>query len=443
MTEAKKSVGFVLVVLGSICLIAILVLCFYFDIFPRFVSKRDTAETNTRENSYSDVKEVSEEVHSDDDDIRQEMEVIDAIAYYDVWSECEVNDLPEVYDKKTAARVLNTGQCRAAFEHYVRSKALTFSSSEFLQFVELNEPLTFARIFSDPVGDRERILDMLSKPECREVASEEPRWDLKDACHADALTNFVYFSNLCGEEANPILALKWSSAVGNTDTPSFRIESGSEWKSWLARDWVIEQCRKFDVEQIVLDEERDLEVYTDLQSLRAQIRAWEDDEFLNRLNTSSQNGGKWQIAAETLMALAARLGNTWATIHYSVSLDDKGWRSFRSEKLPWLESGWSFLHPNQPNPYIETKSDQIIIEASFESKFSQVANKFHRSLTFVLDLEDVGLEVRWYELVREICEGQINCENTIEFLKVQNWYDFRRLRVLDQFETYAGLIERD
>lgn len=247
MREPKIRRGVLVVATGSIFLIAIVFLCYYLNIVPRFGSNHDTTEAGSQEHSYSDMSDLSEELHSNDDVIRQESAVIDEIAYDDVWSVCEVDDLPELYDKESAEEVLNTGQCRAAFEHYIRSKTLMYYSSKFLQFVELNELLTFARIFADPVGDRERVQDMLSKPECREVAGGVPRWDLKDACDADALTNFVYFSNLCREEATPILAPEWSSAIENTDTPSFRIEPGSDWKSWLARDWVVEQCSEFDV----------------------------------------------------------------------------------------------------------------------------------------------------------------------------------------------------
>jgi len=432
----------VVVATGSICLIAILFLCYYFDIVPRFGSKLETTDTDIQENSYGNPIDLPEKIRSDEDGIGQETDVVDAIAYDDVWSVCEVDDLPELYDEETATKVLNTGQCRQVFEHYIRFKELTFYSSGFLQFVELNEPLTFARIFADPVGDKERVLDTLSKSECRAVAGGEPRWDLKNACDADALTNFVYFSNLCREEAMPILALEWSSTILNRDTSSFRIESGSEWKSWLARDWVVEQCSKFDVDQIVLDEKRDIQVYSDLASLRALILASEDDEALKKLNASSQNSEQWQTAAETLMALAARLGNTWATIHYSVALDDNSWRSFLSEKLPWLHSGWNSIHPIHLNPYDE-KSDWITFEYKFESKFTQDANKLKLSLTFVLDLEDAGLEVRWRELVQEICKGLDDCVNTVKYLKERNQFDFRRLRVLDQIELHAGLIERD
>ena len=432
----------VMVATGSICLIAILILCYYFDIVPRFGSNHETSLTKARESPDIDVIDLSGEVHSDDDGFGQESDVVDAIAYDDVWSVCEVDDLPELYDEETAAKVLNTGQCRQVFEHYIRFKELTFYSSGFLQFIELNEPLTFARIFADPVGDRERVLDTLSKPLCRAVAGGEPRWDLKNACDADALTNFVYFSNLCREEDTPILALEWSSTILNRDTSSFRIESGSEWKSWLARDWVVEQCSKFDIDQIVLDDERDISVYSDIASLRALILAAEDDEALKKLNASSQNSGQWQIAAETLMALAARLGNTWATIHYSVVLDDNSWRSFLSEKLPWLHSGWNSIHPIHLNPYDE-KSDWITFEHTFESKFTQDANKLKRSLTFILDLEDAGLEVRWRELVQEICKEVDDCVNTVKYLKERNQFDFRRLRALDQIELHSGLNERD
>lgn len=142
------------------------------------------------------------------------------------------------------------------------------------------------------------------------------------------------------------------------------------------------------------------------------------------------------------MALAALMGDNWATIHYSVTLDDNRWRTFLSEQSPWLQSGWNFIHPIHLNPYSE-KSDWIAFEHSSDSKFTKDLNKLKRSLVFVLDLEDAGFGVRWYELVQEICEGQINCVNTIKFSKESNQFDFRRLKVLDQFETFADLIERD
>ena len=71
-----------------------------------------------------------------------------------------------------------------------------------LALIVLDEPLSFERIFADPMGDLFLVQDALSRPECL-LSPTQTNWDLKDSCHADALTNFALINRFCYRPYDP------------------------------------------------------------------------------------------------------------------------------------------------------------------------------------------------------------------------------------------------
>ena len=106
---------------------------------------------------------------------------------------------------------LENSTCWAAMEKYIHSQnPYLFLETEAnhsrpappLALIALDEPLTFQRIFADPMGDFFLVQDALSRPECL-LPPTETKWDLKDSCHADSLTNFAFINRLCYDPYDP------------------------------------------------------------------------------------------------------------------------------------------------------------------------------------------------------------------------------------------------
>lgn len=106
---------------------------------------------------------------------------------------------------------LENSTCWAAMEKYIHTQnPYLFLETEAnpsvpappLALIVLDEPLTFQRIFADPMRDFFLVQDALSRPECS-LPPTETNWDLKDSCHADSLTNFALVNRLCYRPYNP------------------------------------------------------------------------------------------------------------------------------------------------------------------------------------------------------------------------------------------------
>ncbi|MYC26044.1 MAG: hypothetical protein F4X56_09030 [Gammaproteobacteria bacterium] len=108
------------------------------------------------------------------------------------------------------------------------------------QFVVLENPLTFERIFTDPTGDFSRVQEALSRPECL-LTGDETNWELKDSCHAEAFLNYALINRIC-------LGSGWDRTYtyypNNNDlTPE---QDRLMWKESLEHEWVEMKCEEFD-----------------------------------------------------------------------------------------------------------------------------------------------------------------------------------------------------
>lgn len=421
----------ILLGIGCMVFISISILISYFVLFKVFNSTVQEEPPNLSsisvKESVATEPEMSNHLHELDQMSNNGLSSID------VWNICPVDQWPDAYDEETASKILNTGMCREVFDQYIRTKSLT--AFNILKFVSIDETLTFGRIFADPMGDRDRVFDTLSRSDCLEVVDGEVRWDLKETCHAEALTNFVYFSNLCGNKDTPVLRFKGSvSNIGNPDHQFFIEESGSKWKNWLARDWVVQQCTQFDVKNVILDEVRDAEAHAMLNSLYTRTLRNIEPLHPRLINQHTPN---WDLISDVIVSIAARLGDNWATINYPRSLFDESWGSVLDEHYPWLDSCYSMFYPFSP---LFSNREIQLTEATKPEQYARV--KMRNSLLFVFDLEASGIDVKWKVLMEFLCPKNSDCNTMIGELKDEYKHDFQRLRVLDQFEYHFSDLNR-
>ena len=97
---------------------------------------------------------------------------------------------------------LESAECWSALEQHINAinPYLWGATNEthLFEFVVLEDPLTFERIFADPTGDLNRVLDALSRPECL-LEGGGKNWELKESCHADAFLNYALINRFCYE----------------------------------------------------------------------------------------------------------------------------------------------------------------------------------------------------------------------------------------------------
>lgn len=98
----------------------------------------------------------------------------------DVWEICGRDAWPKDYEngRREIENFELTEECQIAMEeHILKSNPLVFSSDEF-SFILQDNPMTYERVFSDPAGDLEKIMDALSRPECLLEDGVVANWEL-------------------------------------------------------------------------------------------------------------------------------------------------------------------------------------------------------------------------------------------------------------------------
>ena len=167
---------------------------------------------------------------------------------------CELNDfMPYHYDGPGnpfdwVFSALESSECRSALENYINSInpylwGRTYKNDDFLhpmQFVVLEEPLTFGKIFADPDGDFVKVQDALSRPECV-LQGEESNWELKETCHADALLNYALMKRFCFNDG---VRYRKRTLYWEEDNPTPE-QDRFMWKEVLENQWVRAKCEEF------------------------------------------------------------------------------------------------------------------------------------------------------------------------------------------------------
>ena len=193
---------------------------------------------------------------------------------------------------KNPLLAIRNEECSSAVERhlYATNPYLWFDETNNRQFafINIDNPLTFERLFTDPVGDLVRVQGALARPECQLGENAEPNWLLHETCDADALLNFALITRYCYNEGvrNRTRQMYWEE-----DNPTPEQDRGM-WLQDLEADWIDEKCASLDP---ILDLQS--EVHTEL---RVQLQALAQDERSN-----------WE---GILIELAARLGDDAAAL---------------------------------------------------------------------------------------------------------------------------------
>ncbi|MYD46470.1 MAG: hypothetical protein F4W92_08970 [Gammaproteobacteria bacterium] len=163
---------------------------------------------------------------------------------------CGFNDFPPYHSSTfesdwDSTIPLASEECWSTMESHVGT-INPFHSDDYsdgrhpFEFVVLEEPLTFARIFADPTGDMLRVQDALYRSECL-LSGDKSNWELKESCHAEALLNYALINRIC-------LGSGWNREhtyfpnINNLTPKQDRLA----WKKSLEEEWVEMKCESLD-----------------------------------------------------------------------------------------------------------------------------------------------------------------------------------------------------
>lgn len=327
-----------------------------------------------------------------------------------------------------------SNECFSAFGEYVKREEKVLGLSSISQLLILDNAMTYERVFRDPRGDRARVLEALSRPECQFADGELIRWELKETCNADAFANYVNFLKVCqyqGYLSRWIALTKDDQARFETDFDRDPWENlGQENRIFLIKKhiehaWAHEECKSSGLPNLEFESfAADRELYQMLELVGRRVG--ERDPDLPKSNIAEPSN-KAELAKLFLIAIAARLGDEWARHEYFGSdrwrLDS--WDRYVQSEHPWRSQTKIFERFHNSMPSVGQVIDAVEL---------------------VLALEDDKVEFDWQYLVNELCEYHVeeagtstNCQTAIELLD-QSWDPVtyqRHLSVLSKFRAIA------
>ena len=209
-------------------------------------------------------------------------------------------------------KLLKSPKCLTALETYINPinpylwgrEHNTHGFHSAHAFVDIDNPLNFERIFTDPAGDFARVQEALARPECQLSTDDEPNLRLNETCHADAIHNYALIARFCYGVGIYTRPYQWYSKEDNPNPEQDR----SMWIHSLENAWVTTKCDDLDP-----NIDLQLPIHTEL---RQQIQELDKDKTLN----------------ETLIELAARLGDEAAGLTHPVEYYGTYGRSEHSEE---------------------------------------------------------------------------------------------------------------
>ncbi|MDE0094503.1 MAG: hypothetical protein OXO49_08400 [Gammaproteobacteria bacterium] len=240
-------------------------------------------------------------------------------------------------------------KCLTALEQHIypinpylwdKHKLPNWSGNAF-SFVDINNPLTFERIFADPVGDFVRVQEALARPECLLGKDADPNWNLHETCYADAIHNYALLTRFCYGNGLSLVPRKY---YWKDDDPTPAQDRGM-WIQALTSAWVDLKCESLDP---LLDLGADL--HTDLReqilalhnepeepdAVRSQLREHfvsdsttnSIEDFFRKIPQQFNSKPQRLEAEEILIELAARLGDTAAglTQPFNLTHQERGYK---------------------------------------------------------------------------------------------------------------------
>lgn len=330
-----------------------------------------------------------------------------------------------------AKAIESNGECRAALDAHMSAvnpyhflSDLPYNAS-LAEFVVLDEPFTFERIFANPADDLTRMQDALSRSECL-LTGSETNWELRETCHADAFLNFALANVFCFDRGVQS-RIKSTFYVKHRDNPAPELDR-LLWKQEFEDKWVEQRCEGLD-SSLELTAEHYPELYARVMSLQAPDT---DKDPL-----------------ELLVELAARLGDDAAGLAEGVrkwnvwDFNSEGYRYGRFSDVSESEDWWlHFTFKSEP------QSD----------RFLQTFHMLARLSAWRFDPRD-EIDFDWEFVARHLCEPpffertwsvipsvvknaeHLSCQEVIHEIRQQDIKFTPLLQALDKFEQVA--IELD
>ena len=253
---------------------------------------------------------------------------------------CGLNEFPTYWNADgalstnrghTEAKILESEECRTALEaHLSTLNPYLWFQGAFAQqfsFVVLDHPLTFGRIFTDPMGDFLRVQNALTNPECL-LKGDETNWELQETCHADALLNYALVRRICFNSAEGReRTLYWPE---DNPTPE---QDRHMWKQDLEEGWIEHKCEELD------------------QSLKLTAN---QTELLSSLLDQNEQFSSMKDSGGVLVELAARLGDaaaglTWPYMSSGYTGFEEGYKYGRFNELLNSSFWWDLKGKREPS----------------------------------------------------------------------------------------------
>lgn len=286
--------------------------------------------------------------------------------------------------------LLASEDCKTALEKHVGAlnPYIWEHISTHLQFAlfEIDKPLTFERIFADPLGDFARLQDAMSRTECLLEKGTTINFELKESCNADALMNYALFNRFC---------YYWSDVINPSGRRMHRLghspeQSSSMWKKSLKERWVKQKCQEFDP-----DLRLSTDKYPDLTQL---LSSFEDSQSLgiHLIRAARRRHPELTDPEEplppisqisNLIELAARLGDDAAALT-RMKFHEQGMRLGRFRGL--------LSNPAWTNLQTKREPSQERLRQTFELLSTIASSNF---------------ELNWEQLVRHLCEPPFTKSN--------------------------------
>lgn len=331
----------------------------------------------------------------------------------DFWELCVPQEFPEDLDAAWSfgLQLELSKECQEGFETYM------FTLNPFLwrgsrsgakfSFLVLDEPMNFERVFGDPAGDLERIVEALARPECRLEDGVVVNWELKETCHADAFLNYAEFHYFCHDNNVNIFWDSFPSFKDLTNSQRYKLE----WQTLQEMNWLKDQCDEVRNSVPELGSESYPEEFAWLQAL------WDQrSEFVKQEDSGGFGTNSYLAVIDTLRELAARLGDE------SAALLDTG------------QFFGSFISVLASDPWKQINSKESLSKERLQS-----------AIDLVIYLEQENIDFNWEWLVEHLCSNdkddadsqELSCRAVINELYIEDMVSGPILEVVSKFEQVA------
>ena len=295
-------------------------------------------------------------------------------------------------------KALESDDCRAALEaHMTTTNPYHFlmggpQVARLAEFLVLENPLTFERIFEEPSVDLARMQNALARPECLLVPTET-NWELEESCHADAFVNYALVNLFCfgGGVENRFLPVR----KGERD-PTVA-QDRLLWKQELEGEWVTQKCEKLDPTLEFTPEH-----YPELHAL---VMSLHEPKMKSPLHRNS--------SLELLVELSARLGNDAAGLAEPIG-------------GPFTHINWKFYSQGHKFGRFSNLSESEDWRVHFAFKGEPSTDRFLKTFHMLARLNASRADPRdevefdWEFVVRHLCEPPYFERTWESFREIEN-----------------------